>query len=134
MRTKTRISDPHPPLEKQNVMHQTAPDPPPPPFGQENFVSNDGFFGLSLSVLRGGGQAGRMERHFDASERGGEGVQGVGKKSYRNWKKNCLLHVHSPASEPKAVVAGKLEAEQRCLAAAAQLGTAAAHRWRVAQR
>ena len=52
---------------------------------QENFVSNDGFFGLSLSVLRGGGQAGRMERHSDASERGGEGVQGVGKKSYRTW-------------------------------------------------
>ena len=75
---------PHP-LGKQNVTHQTAPDPPPTTVWQENLVSNDGFFGLSLSVLRGGGQAGRMERHFDASERGGEGVQGVVKKSYRTW-------------------------------------------------
>ena len=74
-----------PPLGKKNVMHQTATDPPTTSVWQEHLVFNDGFFGLSLSVLRGGGQAGRMERHFDASERGGEGVQGVGKKSYRTW-------------------------------------------------
>ena len=57
--------------------------------------------GLSLSVLRGGGQAGRMERHFDASERGGEGVQGVGKKSYRTWTKtaSCVLALERSAAK-----------------------------------
>ena len=70
---------PPPPLGKQNVTHQTAPDPPTTVW-QENLVSNDGFFGLSLSVLRGGG---RPVGWKDISMRPKEGGRGS-KGSVRN--------------------------------------------------
>ena len=69
-----------PPLGKKNVMHQTATDLPSTTVWQEHLVFNDGFFGLSLSVLRGGG---RPVGWKDISMRPKEGGRGS-KGSVRN--------------------------------------------------
>ena len=80
MRTKTRISDPPHPLESKMLRTKLRRTPPTTTVWQENFVSNDGFFGLSLSVLRGGG---RPVGWKDISMRPKEGGRGS-KGSVRN--------------------------------------------------
>ena len=71
---------PHP-LESKMLRTKLRRTPPPPTtVWQENLVSNDGFFGLSLSVLRGGG---RPVGWKDISMRPKEGGRGS-KGSVRN--------------------------------------------------